>query len=114
MVGSISVQDLKARLDAGEAVHVLDVRFDVEVRAARLLHENATGFTHIPLPELPGRFAELSLAPGATLIALCHHGMRSYRAAAWLAGHGVTALNLEGGIDAWSAHIDPDVPRYHF
>jgi rhodanese-related sulfurtransferase len=43
----------------------------------------------------------------------CHHGGRSAKACAQLAAAGFTRVeNLEGGIDAWSLTVDPDVPRY--
>jgi rhodanese-related sulfurtransferase len=39
--------------------------------------------------------------------------MRSLRAAAFLRAHGVeNAFSMSGGIDAWSAFVDADVPRY--
>jgi rhodanese-related sulfurtransferase len=44
---------------------------------------------------------------------MCHHGMRSLQVAHFLAQHGyVDVYNLSGGIDAWSAFIDPQVARY--
>jgi rhodanese-related sulfurtransferase len=44
---------------------------------------------------------------------VCHHGVRSAHAALFLQRQGFDAVwNLEGGIDAWSAQVDPSVPRY--
>ncbi|HEX7112778.1 MAG TPA: rhodanese-like domain-containing protein, partial [Mizugakiibacter sp.] len=44
---------------------------------------------------------------------LCHHGNSSRSIAERFAAHGFTEVyNVEGGIDAWSAQIDPSVPRY--
>ena len=44
---------------------------------------------------------------------LCHHGNSSRQAAEHFRGLGFHELyNVEGGIDAWSAEIDPTVPRY--
>ena len=35
-------------------------------------------------------------------------------AAAYFQGHGFTNVkSLRGGIDAWSAEVDPKLPRYH-
>lgn len=52
--------------------------------------------------------------PKETLIVThCHHGIRSLDAAAYLAGHGFSQVkSMTGGIDAWSAEVDPNVPRY--
>jgi rhodanese-related sulfurtransferase len=44
---------------------------------------------------------------------MCHHGMRSYRVAEFLAQAGFERLyNLDGGIDAWAADVDPSLARY--
>jgi rhodanese-related sulfurtransferase len=44
---------------------------------------------------------------------MCHHGGRSERVASFLAANGYdNAVNLAGGIDAWSTSVDPTVPRY--
>src|SRR5262245_20904024 len=47
------------------------------------------------------------------IVTICHRGMRSLDAAAYLRGHGFTnTQSMSGGIDAWSLHIDSSVPRY--
>ena len=47
------------------------------------------------------------------IVTMCHHGMRSLDAAAYLRGHGFTnAKSMSGGIDAWALEIDSSVPRY--
>jgi rhodanese-related sulfurtransferase len=49
----------------------------------------------------------------AAIVTLCHHGMRSLDAAAYLRGHGFSnARSMSGGIEAWSLQIDSSVPRY--
>jgi rhodanese-related sulfurtransferase len=49
----------------------------------------------------------------ALIITICHHGMRSLDAAAYLRGHGfVNAKSMVGGIEAWSLEVDPSIPRY--
>ena len=48
-----------------------------------------------------------------TIVFFCHHGMRSQQAASHLLASGFRDVhNLQGGIDAWAMHIDPDVARY--
>lgn len=43
----------------------------------------------------------------------CHTGVRSRQAANYLQSLGFKHVsNLRGGIDAWSALVDPSVPRY--
>ena len=47
------------------------------------------------------------------IVTMCHRGMRSLDAAAYLRGHGFTnTRSMTGGIDAWSLQIDDSVPRY--
>jgi len=47
------------------------------------------------------------------LVTMCHHGVRSLDAAAYLRGHGFkNTRSLRGGIDAWATTVDPSVPRY--
>ncbi len=48
------------------------------------------------------------------LVVYDHQGQRSMDAAAYFQGHGFTNVkSLRGGIDAWSAEVDPKLPRYH-
>ena len=43
----------------------------------------------------------------------CHHGQRSLDAASYYAGHGCTEVrSMAGGLDPWSAEVDPSVSRY--
>ena len=47
------------------------------------------------------------------IVTMCHHGMRSLDAAAYLRGNGFTdTKSMSGGIDAWALQIDSNVPRY--
>ena len=86
---------------------LLDVREPWEFAAARI-----EGSTLIPMGEIRSRaFNELD--PEAHIVTVCHHGVRSLNVAVWLRNQGFeNAQSLRGGIDAWSAEIDPSVPRY--
>jgi len=105
-VNEIAVEELKRRHDAGEALTLLDVREEDELRAAAI-----PWAAWIPMNEVPNRTAEL---PRDTpIVVMCHGGVRSAHVARFLEEMGFTnAVNLAGGIDAWSARIDPSVPRY--
>ena len=85
---------------------VLDVREDWERDIVRL-----EGSLDIPLGMLPTRVAEL---PADRPIAvLCHSGMRSAQATAFLIQNGLSGIyNIVGGIDRWSTDVDPGLPRY--
>ena len=105
-VPTISVRELKAKMDSGETLTLIDVREPFEYEIARI-----EGSRLIPLGELETHLSELS--KNQTLILQCHSGGRSEHAARILREAGFqNAVNLEGGIDAWSVEIDPAVPRY--
>jgi adenylyltransferase/sulfurtransferase len=108
MVQQISVQDLAARLAAGEPVYLLDVRQPWEHEMAALPASRL-----IPLRELPERTAEIQPSQGALVVVYCHHGIRSLSAAAFLEQAGIRPVaSLAGGIDAWAIQVDPRIPRY--
>ena len=105
----ITTQQLRELLTAAksEELVLLDVREPWEYQAARI-----EGASLMPMGDVPSRaFQELD--PEARIIAICHHGVRSMNVAVWLRNQGFeNAQSLRGGIDAWSADIDPTVPRY--
>jgi adenylyltransferase/sulfurtransferase len=97
---------LATRLAHGDQVMVLDVREDWEVAVA-----SVEGATHVPMGKVPGQHA---LLPRDREIAvMCHHGGRSAMVADYLRSAGFArVMNVNGGIDRWSAEVDPSVPRY--
>jgi rhodanese-related sulfurtransferase len=89
---------------------VLDVREAHEVQVASI---QAKGFEllHMPMHSIPPRLDALD--PGRPVACLCHHGGRSMQVAHFLKSHGFDHVaNITGGINAWSAQVDPSVPRY--
>lgn len=102
----IDVGTLAAWRAGGRPHAVLDVREPWEVALAPFPDARA-----VPMGEVPGRLAELPR--DVPLVVLCHHGSRSLRVTYWLRAQGLTqAVNLRGGIDAWSSQIDATVPAY--
>lgn len=105
-VPSLSVRELKRKMDEREAFTLVDVREPYEYEIARI-----DGSRLIPLGELPSKVEELPRR--GTLVLQCHSGGRGEQAVRMLKEAGFkNAYNLEGGIDAWSVEIDPAVPRY--
>ncbi len=103
----MTVEELKERHDRGETLVVLDVREDRELAVARY----PMPVVHIPLGQLPRRWQELPA--DAEIVCACRSGGRSAQAVAFLRQKGLAkAVNLEGGILAWSARIDPSIPQY--
>jgi rhodanese-related sulfurtransferase len=104
---TITPIELKARLDRGEKLRVIDVREADEWALNRLPQAEL-----IPLSEFQKRATE-ELASDESLVLYCHHGMRSARAQDYLKAHGYTnVLNLTGGIDAWATQVEPAMKRY--
>ena len=53
------------------------------------------------------------LPTDADIVVVCHHGMRSLQVAQFLKQSGLERVfNLSGGIAAWAAQVDPDMPQY--
>ncbi len=113
-VTQLSASGLKSRLDRGEAVVVLDVREDHERDFCAIPTPPSTTDLHIPMGQVQASLQEIRAAGEAgPLVIYCHHGVRSMAVASWLVKRGLHDVhNLEGGIDAWSVAVDPDVPRY--
>ena len=116
MVEQMDVAAVAAARGNGLANAVfLDVREPWEFELARIANS-----VNIPMSTLASRVDEIRAlqhaadnAGGAPVLVICHHGMRSMQCAQFLTGQGLDRLiNLSGGIDAWSARVDPAVPQY--
>jgi adenylyltransferase/sulfurtransferase len=107
-VPSISAKELKELYDCGADFHLIDVRESSEWDIVHI-----AGANHMPngkaLPDaIKARFDK-----DAPIILHCKSGTRSKNALLELQKHGFTNLrNLEGGILAWIADVDPSLPRY--
>jgi monothiol glutaredoxin len=104
-VKPISANELRARLDRGDDILLVDVRTPGERALARI--EGAR------LLDAALRDEILRLPRDRVIVCQCHSGVRSQHAAEELIEMGFRDVyNLEGGIDAWSRDVDPEVPRY--
>jgi rhodanese-related sulfurtransferase len=103
---SITPRELAARLSRGERLVLLDVREPAELALCRI-----DGARSIPLGSLGARLGELP--NDATIVCICHHGIRSAQAASFLRHAGfASVLNLAGGVERWALEVDPAFPRY--
>lgn len=99
-------RQIKARLDTGEPLILLDVREPFELQISRL-----DGARNIPMSEINARWQEIPR--DQPVVVFCHTGVRSANLIAALREAGYDNLiNLAGGIDAWSREVDASVPRY--
>jgi len=104
-VPTISVEELKQKLDAKTDIFILDVR---EPHEYQICHLN--GYL-IPVGDLPKRVHELDSS--REIIAHCRSGVRSARAVNFLRRAGFKKVyNLTGGILEWADKIDPTMPKY--
>jgi rhodanese-related sulfurtransferase len=85
---------MEASRRLGSGALLVDVREADEYAQARV-----PGSTHLPLSQFADRVDELPA--DREVVLLCAAGMRSAMAADYLARRGLTATNLEGGIQAW-------------
>jgi len=105
-IPTISVQELKRKIEANGALTILDVREPFEYEIAHI-----DGSKLIPLGELPDRFEELPR--DREIVAHCKSGKRSAQAVQLLRRAGFTnVVNVAGGIEAWANEIDPAMPKY--
>jgi adenylyltransferase/sulfurtransferase len=103
----ITATELKARLDRGDDLQIIDVREPNEYEAARL-----EGSKLIPLAQVVNRRDEID--ESRETVVHCKLGGRSAKAIEALqrAGFKGRLLNLKGGITAWSNDVDPNVKKY--
>jgi rhodanese-related sulfurtransferase len=102
----ISPAQAATLLKEGKA-RLIDVREPWEFETAHIANSLL-----MPMGDVPAR-AHQELDPDERIVVLCHHGMRSMNVAVWLRNQGFEqAQSLAGGIDAWSAEVDPTLPRY--
>jgi rhodanese-related sulfurtransferase len=94
---TISVEQLKGRMDAGEKLNLIDVREPSEYAELNI------GAKLIPLGKIQSMQAdELDDLKDEEIILHCRSGKRSAVAAMFLETQGFTnTVNVEGGVLAW-------------
>ena len=103
---SITPTELKARLERGERIVILDVREPFELEISRLPEA-----IHIPMGQVPERVHELN--PADEIVVMCRSGGRSAQITRLLRAMGFARVkNLTGGINAYAQEVDPTLPVY--
>jgi adenylyltransferase/sulfurtransferase len=105
-VPSITVHEVKSKLEAGEDFILLDVREPHEWAISDI-----AGAKHIPSRQILDHLAELD--PNREIVVYCRTGIRSAEVVRLLQSQGFQRLrNMTGGINAWASEVDPALPVY--
>ena len=101
----VSPEVVAGQLKQGE-IKLLDVRTPEEYAIARIAESTLID------QDLAREIIE-KWPKDTAIVTLCHHGIRSLDAAAYMKGHGFQNVkSMKGGIDAWSIQVDSSVARY--
>jgi rhodanese-related sulfurtransferase len=104
-IPEISPAEFLSRRQNGEDLTLLDVREGWELGVA-----SVPDVVHIPMGEIASRIGELDASKET--VVLCRSGKRSLEVAKYLQANGFKAVNLAGGILAWSRDVDATIPTY--
>ena len=107
---SISAQELRALLDEGTELLLIDVRNPSEADVAVIPGSHLVPLARIENGE--GLDEIRRIAGHRPIYVHCKLGGRSARAVELLTHHDIDSINVSGGIDAWSQQVDSSVPRY--
>lgn len=106
MVEEISTEDVKAKVDAGEDVQIVDIRDPDQFVAGHV-----PGAVNVPISELPSRVDEIEW--GDDVVVACPIGQSSVQAARLIGSYeGVedddAVRSMAGGYDAWEYELESD------
>jgi len=106
-IETITATDLKARLDKGDKIQLIDIREPHERAIVKF-----PGAIVMPLGQLQRRKDELN--PEIDAVFLCKIGQRSILGIRALeeAGYKGRLLNLQDGLNAWAREVDKSMPIY--
>jgi adenylyltransferase/sulfurtransferase len=107
MIQVITAKELAELQQKAAPIRLIDVREQDEWAICRLPNAEL-----IPLSEFAARVLD-EIRKDEDVILYCHHEIRSTRAGEYLVKNGYAKVrHLQGGTEAWSVEVDPDVKRY--
>jgi adenylyltransferase/sulfurtransferase len=105
---TILATELKARLDAGEDLLLVDVREPAEYEIVKI-----PGSVLIPKGEILNGSALSQLPQDKEIVLYCKSGVRSAEALAAVKQAGLTnSVHVQGGVLAWASQVDQSLPTY--
>jgi rhodanese-related sulfurtransferase len=105
IVPEITPAEFVARRQSGASLTLLDVREEWELGVA-----SVPDVVHIPMGQVADRVGQIER--DKQVVVLCRSGRRSLEVARYLKQNGFDAVNLAGGILAWSREVDATIPTY--
>ncbi len=105
---TLTAVELRARLDSGEKIALIDVREPVEWEIVKI-----DGATLIPKGDIESGEGLARLPHDRPAVLYCKTGIRSAEALAAVKNAGFSdATHLQGGITAWAKQVDSALPVY--
>ncbi len=106
MYGDVTPVELKAELEAGKELFLLDVREPHELEISKI-----DGIVAIPMGEVPARMSEIP--KDADIVVICRSGGRSGTISEFLTENGYTNVrNMVTGMNGYVTSVDPSQPTY--
>ena len=105
---NMNAKELAAWLDdeTSPSPLLLDVREPWEYQLCHI-----DGSQSVPMSTVPANVGHLD--KDKPVVSICHHGMRSMQVALFLEQQVFSSvINLTGGVDAWAAQVDSNMPTY--
>nr|WP_213019633.1 rhodanese-like domain-containing protein [Bacillus pumilus] len=99
-VKEISIEELKQKLEQGEAIQLVDVREDEEVVEGMIPEA-----VHIRMGDIPEKLDAFDQTQEYYII--CRSGKRSENVCYFLEDQGYQATNVVGGMLAWTGETKP-------
>jgi rhodanese-related sulfurtransferase len=98
-IKTITTEELKRKLEAGENLLLIDVREDEEVANGKI-----PGAKHIKMGDIPANLDYFD--KDKEYIFVCRSGYRSERVCEYLQEQGYKVRNMVGGMLEWSGDVE--------
>ncbi|MGD6992583.1 rhodanese-like domain-containing protein [Sutcliffiella horikoshii] len=98
-IQTISTDELKKKLDAGEELHLIDVREDEEIEMGKIKQAE-----HIRMGDIPENLDKLD--KDKEYIVICRSGRRSENVCHYLQDQGYKVRNMVGGMLEWEGDVE--------
>jgi len=98
-IQTISTDELKKKLEAGEELHLVDVREDEEIEMGKIKQAE-----HIRMGDVPENLDKLD--KDKEYIIICRSGRRSENVCHYLQDQGYKVRNMVGGMLEWEGETE--------